>query len=142
MSGLQDALVIGLVLLGVGFSMLAGIGILRMPDVYMRMHAATKAGTLGVACIVIGVAIHFQSLAVAVHALLIVAFFFLTAPVASHLIARAGFAASVPLWERTLREDMKANDGKAGSTRAPAPPGGSVAGGSSGEPDADRPSRP
>lgn len=137
MTGIQGGLVVGLVLLGVGFSMLAGIGVLRMPDAYMRMQAATKAGTLGVACIVIGVAIHFQSLAVAVHALLIVAFFFLTAPVASHLIARAGFAANMPLWERTIREDLDAHNAKAKDAAGDGAPGASPAG----EADPDRPSR-
>ncbi len=92
-------------LLGVAFSMLAGIGVLRMPDAYMRMQAATKAGTLGVACVAIAAAIQFGELAIAVEALLIVAFFFLTAPVAAHLIARAGFAADLPIWKRTEIEE-------------------------------------
>lgn len=104
MTSLAPILVAGLLLLGVMFSLLAGIGVLRMPDAYMRMQAATKAGTLGVACVALAAAVQFGNLAIAVEAFLIVAFFFLTAPVAAHLIARAGFAARVKMWDRTLVE--------------------------------------
>jgi multicomponent Na+:H+ antiporter subunit G len=112
MSGFSTILVTALLLLGVMFSLLAGVGVLRMPDAYMRMQAATKAGTLGVACVALAAAVQFGNLAIAVEALLIVAFFFLTAPVAAHLIARAGFAARVKMWDRTLVEQ---EDGSMGS---------------------------
>lgn len=104
MTGFSTILVSALLVLGVMFSLLAGIGVLRMPDAYMRMQAATKAGTLGVACAALAAAVQFGNLAIAVEALLIVAFFFLTAPVAAHLIARAGFSARVKMWDRTLIE--------------------------------------
>lgn len=104
MTGFSTIIVSALLLLGVMFSLLAGVGVLRMPDAYMRMQAATKAGTLGVACVALAAAVQFGDLAIAVEALLIVAFFFLTAPVAAHLIARAGFSARVKMWDRTLVE--------------------------------------
>lgn len=127
MSEVQAILVSVLLLLGVAFSLLAGIGILRMPDAYMRMQAATKAGTLGVACVALAAAVQFGSLPIAVEALLIVAFFFLTAPVAAHLIARAGFAANIGLWDRTKVSDERpdlAPRSSAESSDADGPAGG------------------
>lgn len=97
-----------LLLIGASFCLLASFGVLRMPDVYTRMQAATKAGTLGVACIILGVASHFGSLATAAESMLIVAFLFLTAPVASHLIARAAYFVGVPKWKGMEVDEMKA----------------------------------
>ncbi len=104
--GFGDALAILMLAIGSLFCFLAVVGILRMPDLYTRMQAATKAGTLGVACIILGVAAHFGAAGVAVEALLIVAFLFLTTPIASHLIARAAYFVRVPIWENTWRDDL------------------------------------
>jgi multicomponent Na+:H+ antiporter subunit G len=100
---------IGAVLLVVGasFMLLAGLGVLRLPDLFMRMQAATKASTLGVGCLLLGVALHFQDLTVATRAVLVIAFFFLTAPVSAHVIARAAYAVGVPLWEGTITDELR-----------------------------------
>ena len=90
-----------LVLLGGAFCLLGAIGLLRMPDVYTRLQAATKTGTLGVGCLMLGIAIHFGDLGVSVRALLVIAFLFLTAPVAGHVIARAAYLVRTPIWSRT-----------------------------------------
>jgi monovalent cation/proton antiporter MnhG/PhaG subunit len=65
---------------------------------------ATKAGTLGVACLVAAAATHFRTSSVVIEASLVILFLFATAPVASHLIARAAFVAGTPLWNRTSRD--------------------------------------
>lgn len=101
----SDAIVVFLVLTGASFGLLAGIGIVRMPDLYMRMQSATKAGTLGVACIVLASAVHFATAAAIVEAALVILFLFATAPIASHLIARASYDSGIPLWHRTTRND-------------------------------------
>ena len=93
-------------IVGALFCLVASVGLIRMPDVYQRMQSATKAGTLGSACAVIAVAMHFQNTAIAVEALLVILFLFATAPIASHLIARAAFGTKVPLWNRTMRDDL------------------------------------
>ena len=97
------------VLLVVGgfFMLLAGLGVLRLPDLFMRLQAATKASTLGVGCLLLGVAVHFQDLGVTTRAVLIISFFFLTAPVGAHMIARAAYAVGVPLWEGTLIDELR-----------------------------------
>jgi multicomponent Na+:H+ antiporter subunit G len=94
-----------LMLLGGVFCLLGAVGLLRMPDVYTRLQAATKTGTLGVGCLMLGIAIHFGELGVSVRALLVVAFLFLTAPVAGHVIARAAYLVRTPIWNRTAVDE-------------------------------------
>lgn len=96
----------GLLLLGAAFMLLAGIGVLRLPDLFMRLQAGTKASTLGIACILLGAAVHFQDIAVTVRAVLVIGFFCMTAPVGAHMIARAAYAAGVPLWEGSITDEL------------------------------------
>lgn len=100
--------VAGNILVGLGalLTAVAGIGILRLPDVYARMHAATKASSLGLASIFAGTALLFPGLDVVVKLVLAIAFQFLTAPVASHMIGRAAYRAGVELWEESLYDDL------------------------------------
>jgi len=97
----------GLLLTGCAFLLLAAVGIVRMPDLFTRMQTATKGGTLGISCILIAVAVSMEDLGLAVRALLTVAFFFLTAPVAAHMIGRAAYFVGVPLWHRTIADELK-----------------------------------
>lgn len=102
-----DLLAVVLVFVGAAFGLLAAVGIVRMPDLYTRMQSATKAGTLGVACAVLGAAVHFRTASAAVEAALVVLFLFATAPIASHLIGRASYGVGVPLWKQTFRDDLR-----------------------------------
>ncbi len=101
-------LVIALVLAGSGclFMLLAGVGLLRMPDFLTRMHASSKAATLGAALVVAAVAIALWDGAVALRALLVSMFLLITAPVAAHAIARAGYISGVPLAEETVVDEL------------------------------------
>jgi multicomponent Na+:H+ antiporter subunit G len=96
-----------LLVAGASFMLLAGLGVHRLPDLFMRLQAATKASTLGVGCLLLGVAVHFQELGVTTRAVLVVAFLFLTAPVGAHLIARAAYAVGVPLWKGTITDELR-----------------------------------
>lgn len=98
---IHDFITCLLILLGSLFMFLAALGIVRMPDLYTRMHAATKVGTIGVICVLGGVILVFQQLDVTTKGLLIILFFLLTAPVASHMIGRAAFLTGIPFWEKT-----------------------------------------
>ena len=102
---MNDMIVSILIVLGGGFAAIAGLGLLRLPDVLIRMHASTKAGTLGVGLIVLGVSVHFTSSLVITKALLIIAFLLLTAPVGAHLIGRAAYRRNLPLWDKTRMHD-------------------------------------
>ncbi|WP_186390006.1 MULTISPECIES: monovalent cation/H(+) antiporter subunit G [unclassified Stappia] len=83
---------VGLVLvIGSAFSLIATLGLLRLKDVYMRMHAGSKAGTLGSGLMLIALAVHTGEVDVLTRALAGVVFFLLTAPVAAHLLAKASY---------------------------------------------------
>jgi multicomponent Na+:H+ antiporter subunit G len=94
-------------LAGSGFALLAAVGVLRMPDVFTRMQASTKASTLGLGCLLIGAALQMGDFASFIRAASIGAFVLLTTPVAGHVIARASYSAEVPLWEGTVLDERK-----------------------------------
>ncbi len=99
-----------LLLSGAGFVLVAAVGLLRLPDLFMRMHASTKPATLGVSCMVLALALHAAELGIAVRALLVVLFFLLTAPVAAHRLGRAAHLRGAPMWAGTRRDDLRAYD--------------------------------
>jgi multicomponent Na+:H+ antiporter subunit G len=88
-------------------SIVAAVGVIRLPDLFTRMHAATKTGTVGVSAIVIGMMIHFSSLTITSRGILVIAFFLLTAPVAAHMIGRAAYRSGVSLWLLTRIDEWK-----------------------------------
>jgi multicomponent Na+:H+ antiporter subunit G len=92
---------------GVLLMLVAGLGLVRMPDLPTRMHASSKAGTLGAALVLAAAAVRLGDGGVAVRAAVVVLFMFLTAPVASHLIARAGYRAGVPLSDDTVIDELR-----------------------------------
>lgn len=102
-----DWFVAALTLIGVGFTVLAAVGIVRMPDVYIRMQASTKSSTAGVSCLILATAIRLETLGAFTQALLVVAFLFLTVPVASHMIGRAAYASGVELWSESLMDEYQ-----------------------------------
>ena len=102
-----EVLSIIFLLVGSGFIFLAALGVLRMPELYMRIHSSTKAGTLGLGFLLVGVAIHFQEFSVIIRAFATIAFIVLTAPVAAHAIGRAGYYAGIPLWKGSIIDEMK-----------------------------------
>jgi multicomponent Na+:H+ antiporter subunit G len=89
------------VLLGGFFAFIAGLGVLRLPDVLIRMHASTKAGTLASGLVVLAVAVAFGDMPTVAKSVLIVLFLLLTAPVGAHMIGRAAFRSGVPMWGPT-----------------------------------------
>ena len=99
---MSDMIVIitsSLLLLGASFALIAAIGIVRMPDIYCRMHAATKAGAFGVALILLALCVAVPILRVIIQSVMIIAFFYLTAPVAAHLIGRVSMNQKLPFWK-------------------------------------------
>jgi len=75
-------------LVGAGFALLGAVGVLRLPDLYTRMHAASKAGAVGGGMILLAVALTSLDGAVALRAILGTGFLLLTTPVSAHLLAR------------------------------------------------------
>lgn len=105
--------------LGAGLCFIASIGVLRLPDFFMRMHAATKAGVAGCGLLLIGVAFAEPSTAMWIKVGIAIVFLLLTTPIAGHLLARAGYVAGVPLWAGT-REDQLQGELRRGDFDHPA----------------------
>lgn len=101
-----EYIILGIFLLGSFLVLVAGIGLLRMPDLFLRMSATAKAGTLGTGLMVLGAAIHFNEYAIYTRAIALIAFLFVTAPVAAHMLGRAAYFDGVPLWKGTVQDDL------------------------------------
>ena len=97
------------VLAGATLALLAGVGILRMPDVFTRMQASTKASTLGLGCLLVALSIRYPVTAIVVRAAAIGAFMMLTTAVAAHVIARAAARSGAPLWKGTIMDERPAD---------------------------------
>ncbi|HAV13985.1 MAG TPA: Na+/H+ antiporter subunit G [Opitutae bacterium] len=95
-----------LMILGSFFAFVAALGVNRMPDFYMRMHAATKAGAFGAALMLSAAALHFGSLRAVITALAIIVFFYLTTPVAAQTIAEAAYRKGEKLWPKSGRDQL------------------------------------
>ncbi len=110
-----------LVVVGAAFVALAALGLVRLPDLYTRMHASTKPATLGVSLLVGALALHSGELGIVVRALLIVLFLLLTTPVAAQRLGEAAYRAGVPLASASVRDDLAARS-EAREARAPQTP--------------------
>ena len=116
----NDLVTAGLLVVGALFVLLAAVGLYRMPDLYLRTQALTKAATLGLTSIALAVAVRFGSLEAFFTVGLLVAFVYLTAPVAAHVVMRAAYRAGVPLWEGTRIDEL---EGTPAARSSPARPG-------------------
>jgi len=95
-----------LVLAGVFFSLLAAVGLLRLPDLYTRLHAASKAGVVGAGLVLLAIALTSLEGAVAFRAVVGVLFLILTTPVSAHLLARAAYLTGLKPDPTTLVNEM------------------------------------
>jgi len=111
----------GLFVAGATLALLAGVGVLRMPDVFTRMQASTKASTLGLGCLLVGLAIRHPDLSFVVRAGSILAFMMLTTAVAAHVIARAAALSGAPLWKGTVIDERPHGDSPGLPPSRPAP---------------------
>lgn len=96
-----------LILIGALFSLIAAIGVLRLPDLYTRMHAAAKIGTVGVGFVLLGVAAAAFDGSVVLRALIGIGFLILTTPVAAHLLARAAYSSGTKPSAITVINDLE-----------------------------------
>ncbi|MGF1456461.1 MAG: monovalent cation/H(+) antiporter subunit G [Alphaproteobacteria bacterium] len=108
-----------LVLTGALFTLLAALGILRFPDVYSRMHASTKAGSLGAGLIFISIGVQSGELSVILRAVAGFFFIVLTGPLAAHLLSRAAYRAGVPMGQGTTVDHLEGAYEGPGDTLGP-----------------------
>nr|WP_035710273.1 monovalent cation/H(+) antiporter subunit G [Salibacterium aidingense] len=109
-----------IVLLGAVLSLISAFGIIRLPDIYTRSHAATKASTLSVMCILTGAFLFFSIVEglYSARILLGIVFVFITAPVGGHLISRAAYHSGVSLWDASVQDELNGKKQKQPSSSA------------------------
>ncbi len=98
-----------LIIAGALFMLLAALGLLRLPDLLTRMHATTKAAALGVILIMLAAAMDFGEPSIVARAVAIIVFILMTAPVAAHVIGRAGYFVGSKLWSGTVKDELRPN---------------------------------
>jgi multicomponent Na+:H+ antiporter subunit G len=105
-----DLVVAVLMVSGTFLMFVTCLGLLRLPDVFCRMHAAGKAGTMGMGLLTLAVVVAFAGgrEAVTVRGVLAIFFQFLTSPAATHLLARASYVRGYPISERTAVDELQA----------------------------------
>lgn len=96
-----------LILMGVTFMFIATIGLLRLPDFYIRMSAITKGATLSVGLILLGLGIYFNQPDIMLKVLAIIVFTFITSPVAAHVIGRTAVRNKSPFWTKTNLQEFE-----------------------------------
>ncbi len=117
---MNEILSIILITIGVLFDLFGTVGLVRLPDLYNRLQAATKSVTLGTCSILLGIMVNRGLSAVSMKALLCIIFILLTTPTAAHALARAAHIAGVPLWSKSVcdryAEDKKGKEDEVSKT--------------------------
>lgn len=93
-----------LIIVGVLFDIFGCIGLVRFPDVYNRLQAATKCATLGTIMLLVGVAVVSGITPTAAKAVICAIFILITSPTAAHAIAKGAYASGVQLWENSVTD--------------------------------------
>ncbi|BAQ08514.1 monovalent cation/H+ antiporter subunit g [Bacillus sp. OxB-1] len=108
MTVLANSLIVLTIVVGVVFTIVTVIGVLRLPDVYTRAHAASKSATLGVLSILLGVFLHFwfNEGHFSIQLLLAIAFLFITSPIGGHLMSRAAYLSGVKPSDLTVGDEL------------------------------------
>jgi multicomponent Na+:H+ antiporter subunit G len=104
-----DVLAALAMLLGTFFMVVTGVGLIRFPDVYTRMHAAGKAGTIGIALLILAPTVYFapSEPVVSLRGCLAIVFQFLTTPGATYLLAHACYVTRYPTHGRTELDELR-----------------------------------
>lgn len=98
-----------LIFFGAIFCFLSSLGLIRLPDVYTRSHAASKGSTMGVLFTLVGTFVFFIIEGTfSIRLFLGIFFVFLTSPVASHVVVRSAYRSKVKLADVTVQDDLKA----------------------------------
>lgn len=97
-----------LLLMGGVFILIGALGMVKLPDFYTRLHAPTKATTLGIGCILVAsMALHaLRGDGFAVHELVISLFLFITAPVSAYMVAKAALQRRTRFVDNTINTEM------------------------------------
>ena len=92
------ALIVATALIGLFFTFVSAVGVVRLPDVFSRSHTASQADTLGAGFALSAVALTLGWDAATIEAVLLLVFIFVTNPTAAHAIARAAYEEGIEPW--------------------------------------------
>jgi multicomponent Na+:H+ antiporter subunit G len=109
-ANIADGLAIVFVVIGVFFMLVGALGIVRLPDCYHRLHAASKCGTLGLLGLLLGAFCHLATTDIILTGALAVAFAFIALPTGSHILAKAAHRDGASQWHGTLSDDLAEDD--------------------------------
>lgn len=104
---MTEIIVVILSSLGTLFILLAAIGIVKMPDLYLRISVTTKAATLGIGLILLAAGIFFSDISILARVIAIIVFMLLTAPVGAHMIGRASYFIGVKMWHKSTIDELE-----------------------------------
>ena len=104
---ISEIIILICVFSGVFLMFIASLGLFKMPDLYTRMSAVTKAVTFKVGLIMISVSIYFNSFPVVLKCILIIFLLLLTTPVSSHLLGKEAHERNTPLWKKTITDELR-----------------------------------
>ncbi len=104
---MNNMLTLILLCIGILFNLFGCIGLIRLPDVYNRLQAATKCVTLGTCSILVGVLFHFGFNDAGVKALIAIPILFFASTVSAHALIRGAYHFGIKLGEKSVRDDYK-----------------------------------
>lgn len=109
MSEIFKIIVLIFIIIGTLLSLVSTFGLIRLPDVYTRNHAASKSTTLGIMSILLGTFLYFyyEHGHFDTRVLLGILFIFITSPVAGHIISRSAYHSGVKMWNKSVEDDLK-----------------------------------
>ena len=101
----RDILIFVSLFLGLFFFGVGVVGLLRLPDVYCRMHATTKCDTLGGELILVALILHYGMTAASVRLIIMIIFIWITSPTAAQVIAKAAYRNDYPMVDGSFERD-------------------------------------
>jgi len=104
---MSSILIAFLMLVGTFFMFVASVGVLRMPDLFMRISTTSKASTLGASTLLLATVFYFNDYGITSRIAAIIAFIVITTPVAAHMLGRAAYISKVPLWKGTICDELR-----------------------------------
>lgn len=103
---ITEIIILIFVFFGVFLMFIASLGLFKMPDIYTRMSAVTKAVTFKVGLIMLSVSIYFNSYPAVLKSIVIIFLLLLTTPVSSHLLGKKAHQWKMPLWKKTIIDEL------------------------------------
>jgi multicomponent Na+:H+ antiporter subunit G len=102
-----------IIAIGIVFNFFGCLGLIRLPDVYNRLQAATKCATLGTCGILLGLLIRYGFIDIGIKSLIAIPILFLAATVSAHALVRGAYHFGIDLWKRSIMDDYKTDKSKA-----------------------------